>query len=187
MTNLEEDIFGEWLFNCYGKHDKILTWCSQKVPLRGPCERPLDTQNRSFRTFVYTTLNCKLCQFWDFITRLHENFASILGKDESNIQCKTKNFFVSLSVSNSVFFFFNGTLSLSFGFCLSGFFSHFYYFEGPTSIYFFSSSCSIMLRSIFGFICLQRHLSSCSWSSQTLKYFFQSWHCDPKVKKLRKP
>ena len=104
MTNLEEDIFGEWLFNCYGKHDKILTWCSQKVPLRGPSERPLDTQNRSFRTFVYTTLNCKLCQFWDFITRLHENFASILGRDESKIQCKVKKFFVSLPVSNSVFF-----------------------------------------------------------------------------------
>ena len=180
MTNLEEDIFGEWLFNCYGKHDKILTWCSQKVPLRGPSEQPLDTQNRSFRTFVYTTLNCKLCQFWILLP----GFMRILQMSPKfRVKLKNCREFVSFRFS----FFFNGTLSLSFGFCLSGFFSHFYYFEGPTSIYFFSSSCSIMLRSIFGFICLQRHLSSCSWSSQTLKYFFQSWHCDPKVKKLRKP
>ena len=105
------------------------------------------------------------------------------GKMSPKCRLKLK-IFQRLPVLNLVFFF-NGTLSLSFGFCLSGFFSHFYYFEGPTSIYFFFK---------FMLYYAKEHLRLYLFTTPSFKLllkqpdfeiFFQTWHCGLKVKKLQ--
>ena len=79
------------------------------------------------------TVNCAIFETLlpGFMRILHPFY----GKMSSEFSVKLKTF--SWVCQFRIQFFFNGTLSLSFGFCLPGFFSHFYYFEGPTSIYIF--------------------------------------------------